>query len=233
MASQVNRIFGSDASGPVQALEGNIHLLNYQYGLSNGKFGGYMYYMDFSEQAAGFPTNASNVTYGGFVDWKNDFATYHVELGYQNELGSKPGYSAFYGAMHMNKKVGAITWDAGVEYLEDGFVTPLATVHAFNGFADTFIGNRLGLVNTWDGLTDLYVGASTKLNCGMILKAKLHHFRDDSLSNSYGWEIDGVAVKPINASTKILAKLAYFLGEDGSPFPNDVSQASIQMDYQF
>ena len=227
VGDRVNRIFGSDASGAVKALEGTFHLLNGSYKMDTTKVGGYVYLMDFDQGSW-----ASNNTYGGFTELKNGSGDYYLELAYQTEAGSKADYDAVYGAASWTKKFGAINVTAGVEYLGDGFVTPLSTVHAFNGFADAFIGNRLGLVDTWDGITDLYVGASMKVS-DVVLKGTAHAFYDDSLSEQYGWEIDMVAVKPINKNTKILAKAAYFIGEEGTTFSKDIQQFSIQLDYSF
>ncbi|MGJ8656352.1 MAG: alginate export family protein [Akkermansiaceae bacterium] len=232
-ANQVNRIFGVDGSGAVQALEGDVHLLNASLAKGDDKFGGYAYLMDFSDQGAGFPVNASNNTYGVYTDLKKSSGMYHLEFAYQTEAGSKADYDALYGAASFIKKVGSVSFTAGVEHLGDGFVTPLATVHAYNGFADAFIGNRLGLADSWDGLNDIYLKAVTKVADDIVLKGSLHHFRDDSLSSSYGWEADLVAVKPINENTKIIGKFAYFMGDDDSVFQNDISQFSLQLDYSF
>ncbi len=228
IGDRVNRIFGNDGTGAVQALEGTFHLLNGSYKLDDTiKVGGYVYLMDFDQ--GGF---ASNNTYGAYTDIQTSTGNYYLELAYQTEAGDKADYDALYGHATWTKNFGSVSVKAGVEYLGDGFITPLGTVHAFNGFADAFIGNRLGLVNSWDGLTDFYVGASTKLN-DVVLKGTVHSFYDDSLSDEYGWEVDMVAIKPINESTKILAKAAYFISEDNSPFSNDIKQFSIQLDYSF
>lgn len=227
IGDQVNRIFGSDASGAVKALEGTFHLLNTSYKLDTATVGGYIYFMDFDQ--GGW---ASNNTYGAYSDLKTESGDYHLELAFQTEAGSKADYDALYGAASWSKKFGSISVIGGVEYLGDGFVTPLATVHAFNGFADKFIGNRLGLVDTWDGLADFYLGASTKVK-DVVIKGKVHAFFDDSISDQYGWEVDLVAVKPINKNTKILAKAAYFIGEEGTTFSKDIQQFSIQLDYSF
>lgn len=175
---------------------------------------------------------ASNNTYGAYSDLKTESGDYHLELAFQTEAGSKADYDALYGAASWSKKFGSVNVTGGVEYLGDGFITPLSTVHAFNGYADAFIGNRLGLVDTWDGITDIYVGASTKVY-DVVLKGAVHAFFDDSLSDQYGWEADLVAVKSISENTKILAKAAYFVGEEGTPFHKDIQQFSIQLDYSF
>lgn len=227
IGDRVNRIFGNDGTGAVQALEGTFHLINGSYQLDNTKLGGYVYLMDFDQGVW-----ASNNTYGLYADTKTSSGDFYLELAYQTEAGDKADYDAIYGHATWSKKFGSVNLTAGVEYLGDQFVTPLATVHAFNGYADAFIGNRLGLVDTWDGLTDFYVSASTKVN-DIVLKGAVHSFYDDSLSDEYGWEIDMVAIKPINKNTKVLAKAAYFISEDDSPFSDDIKQFSIQLDYSF
>ncbi len=228
IGNQVNRIFGSDASGAVGELEGTYHLLNGSYKMDAATVGGYVYLMDFDQ--GGW---ASNNTYGAYYDIKAESGNYHVELAYQTEAGSKADYDAVYGTARWTKKFGSVSLTTGVEYLGEGFVTPLSTVHAFNGYADAFIAQRLGLPGaSWDGLTDFYVGAATKVK-DVVLKGRVHAFFDDSLSDQYGWEADLVAVKPINENTKILAKAAYFVGEEGTPFSQDIQQFSIQLDYSF
>lgn len=231
-ADEVNRIFGSDATGPVEALEGDVHLLNAKRKWGDHTFGGYVYYMDFSDQAAGFPTNASNSTLGVFGGYQLNGGKLYTELAYQTEAGNKADYEAFYGHVKYTRKFDGFTFLAGMEYLEDGFVTPLATVHAYNGYADTFIGNRLGLANTWDGLADFYVGVDKKFG-DVMTKARVHYFTSDDLSDTYGWELDLVGVKKLTEDLKLLGKAAYYLGEDGSPFANDLAQISIQLDYTF
>lgn len=228
LGNQVNRIFGSDATGAVGELEGTFHLLNGNYKLDDATtVGGYAYLMDFDQG-----TWASNNTYGAYSDLDTGCGKLHAELAYQTDAGTKADYDAVYGAASWTKKYGSFDVIGGLEYLGDQFVTPLATVHAFNGFADTFIANRLGLVDTWDGLTDFHVGAGTKVG-DVALTSKIHAFFDDSVSEQYGWELDTVAVKPINESIKIIAKAAYFIGEEGTPFNKDVKQFSIQLDYTF
>lgn len=231
-SNRVNRIFGTDGTGAVQALEGDVHMMNASLVRGDDKYVGYTYLMDFSAQAAGFPTNASNNTYGGFADLKTGYGKYHIEAAYQTEAGSKDDYDAFYGAASYAKKVGGVTLTSGIEYLGDGFVTPLATVHAFNGFSDAFIGDRLGLSNQSDGISDVYVKVATKVG-GVVIKGAVHHFRDESFSEAYGWEADLVAVKPINESTTALAKFAYFFGDDDTTHDGDIGQFSMQLDYKF
>jgi len=225
-ASRVNRIFGRDPGEPLEAFEGDFHLINGHYTADKFKVGGYAYLLDF-DVADALSTN----TYGTSLDYKITDGNIHAEFAYQTESGDQPSSSGTYFAGRIDKKVGGFGLWAGFERLDEDFITPLATVHAFNGFADTFIGNRIGLAD-WDGITDFYVGASKKFG-SYLVKTKAHYFADADLSNTYGWEVDAVVVKPITKNVKALAKFAYYFGDDGGDFANDVSQASVQLDFSF
>jgi len=227
-SNRVNRIFGTDGDGGVSAWEGDVHLLNGSIKQGDNKYGAYAYFIDFDRGAI-----VSNNTYGAYADLKTSYGSFHFEGAYQTEADESPlDYDAFYAHGIFTKKVGSLTYSAGLEYLGDDFRTPLATVHAFNGFADAFVGERLGLADNLDGISDFYIKASTKVN-GVVLKGAVHHFRDESFGETYGWEADLVAVKPITDNTKVLAKFAYFFGDNEGPIADDISQFSLQLDYKF
>ena len=63
----------------------------------------------------------------------------------------------------------------------------------------------------------------------------MHQFRDDSFSETYGWEADVVVVKALSDNTKLIGKFAYFLGDDDGPAAtsSDIGQLSVQLDYKF
>ncbi len=229
-ANRVNRIFGTDGTGGIQAWDGNIHILDGSLARGDDKYGAYAYLIDFEAARGG---GLSNNTYGAYANLKESYGSFYLEGAYQTDAGSAADHSAFYAHTNFSKKVGSVTYAAGVEYLGNDFRTPLATVHAFNGYADQFIGDRLGLNNTRiDGLSDIHLKASTKV-AGVVVKAAVHHFRDQSFSEAYGWEADLVLVKPINANAKALAKFAYFFGDDDSAVSTDIGQFSVQLDYSF
>lgn len=75
-----------------------------------------------------------------------------------------------------------------------GFQTPLATKHAFNGWADKF------LVTPAAGLEDRYIFATTNV-AGIKLAAAYHQFSADSGGQDYGTETDLVALKKIGPYT--------------------------------
>lgn len=231
-SNRANRIFGTDGTGAVQALEGDIHLFNGSYKVGDHKYGAYAYLLDFDNGGA-FPDRASSNTFGGYADLKGTYGSIHLEGALQTDTGDNPSdYSAFYGHASYSKKFGSVTLTGGIEYLEDEVTTPLATVHAFNGWADNFIGERLGLADNLEGLSDIYLKAATKVG-GVVVKGGIHHFRDDSFSEAYGWEADAVLVKKLNDSTKAVAKFAYYFGDNDGPAANDIKQFSLQLDYNY
>lgn len=228
--NRVNRIFGTDGVGPVQAFEGDAHLLNASLAQGDNKYVAYAYLMNFDRGAV-----VGNNTFGGYADIKTAYGSFHLEGAYQTESDDSPlDYDAYYAHTSFSKKVGAVTYTAGLEYLGDDFRTPLATVHAFNGFADKFILERIGLTNNLDGLSDFYLRAATKVG-GVVVKGALHQFRDDSFSETYGWEADVVVVKALSDNTKLIGKFAYFFGDDDGPAAtsSDIGQLSVQLDYKF
>jgi hypothetical protein len=83
------------------------------------------------------------------------------------------------------------------------FRTPLATLHAFNGWADKFL-------KTPDaGLQDFFVGVKGKLekwNWNVLY----HNFSSESGSTDFGVEYDGVITRKFKDNYSVLFKAAHF-----------------------
>ena len=86
-----------------------------------------------------------------------------VEYAFQTEYGNNPGefdLSMFRAQANMSHN--GITAGIGIENLEGngsrGFATPLATLHAFQGWADVFLGTPAS------GLRDIYVRGSWNIS---------------------------------------------------------------------
>jgi hypothetical protein len=128
----------------------------------------------------------------------------------------------------------------GIEHLDAGFKTPLATVHAFNGYADAFIGGRIE--GSQNGLTDVYLSHTIPLFCGIKWTNVVHAFGDDGISTGYGYELDSVLAKKFDENFSALAKFAHFESEGdpytggggvtGKPAPT-TTQVSVELDYTF
>lgn len=117
------------------------------------------------------------------------------------------------------------------EKLDPKFATPLATLHAFNGWADRF------LVTPTGGLVDTNIKVSGKAY-GLGLVLALHHFDAESGGLTFGNEIDASASKTFTPNWSGLVKLAHYDGSgetSGSQaaFSKDVTKLMVQADYKF
>lgn len=126
---------------------------------------------------------------------------------------------ASYMLLEAGAKVSGMTVKVAQEVLGSddgtyGFQTPLATKHAFNGWADTF------LVTPTTGLEDTYVfvGGAVK---GVNLGAAYHTFSADEGDSDYGSEIDVVATKKFGPYVVGL-KYADYSADDFSTDTNKV-----------
>ena len=202
----VNRIFGeAPAKGD---LDTQTHLINLSYnGLSAGKLSVYGYLLDLIDTPA-----ASNKTFGARFSGGTGVgeATKHLySVEYAKQSDYKDGLSsidASYSLVELGAMIQGVTAKIGRESLGGdgvyGFSTPLATLHAFNGWADTFLSTPA------DGLIDSYVNVSG-IYAGVKLMAVYHDFKADSGGADYGTETDLLAAKKIGKYT-LLAKYASY-----------------------
>jgi hypothetical protein len=239
--NQVNRIFGSDADSPlipgftnVQDLDASVHLLNASYtGISGLTLGGYAYIMNFSKVGAW-----DNNTFGLSAKGTLGGIALYGEFAYQDKAGLGGDSDAMYQHITATKGFGSQSLTVGLEHLGAGFKTPLATVHAFNGFADVTDGARIS--GAHNGLTDLYVTHTIPLFYGIKWMNTLHAFGDDEVSTGYGWEYDSVLTKKFDDHFTALAKFAQFSSE-GDPYTGgsaglvlpDATRVSVELDYTF
>jgi hypothetical protein len=216
----VRRIFGDHGSPGTRDFDSESHLIRVVFDrLACAELTAFAYLLDFDGDS---PVNSSN-SYGFRVVGERPLAEgwtleYAGSYAYQTDAADNPvDYGAHYGAVEA-----ALNWaklgelQVGFEHLGSDrgkarFVTPLATGHKFNGYADTFLDN--GGTN---GLQDLYVSVAPKLPWGFKGRVAYHHFWADSGGSSLGDEIDVVLSRPIVAHVVAATKFAYFDGDAGS-----------------
>lgn len=185
----------------------DTHLLNASYtGFKPLAITGYYYGLQNEDNQ-----NQSSDTFGLQLSGKtaiNSGLSVHYLAEYANQVDAhKNSHDFDLDYYHLNAGVGfsPAVIKLGYEVLEgngkDAFQTPLATKHAWNGWADKFLG-----VPT-NGLEDLYLSVGAKA-AGMKFKAVYHDFQSNKGSIDYGSEIDLVLVKPINKNFKVLIKYA-------------------------
>ena len=216
--NQVRRIFGQTSAGGKAALDG--HLLNAKIAVSDDfSITPYYYLLDYKD--AGFfgsSTATAGIRLAGTIGAGDGKIVLLGEFATQSDAGDNPAsYDADY--MHLN---GAWTGENGLsigigfESLGtdssngQAFRTPLATAHAFNGWADQFLGTPGA------GLEDLY--ATVKFKAGKwSLTGVYHEFSSDVGSFDYGDEFDVAAARKLSDRYGLLLKGALFSHDSSSP----------------
>ncbi len=204
----VNRIFGSEV--PAGDNEQETHLLNVNVGLSeNWNLTGYAYLID-NEDVAAFSTETYGLRANGKLPLGEGSLALLGEFAMQSEGdNASVSYDADYFRVQGTWSLDAFSTGVGFESLgsdnSQGFRTPLATLHAFNGWADKFLGTPSG------GLEDLYVKFGYKL-ASWNLQLIYHDFSAETGSTDYGTEIDFSAARSLGKRYKLLLKLAEFNG---------------------
>ena len=222
--NQVNRIFGSDADGFFGELEGNLQFVNASYtGVEDFTFVGYTYLMDFKGLDV-----LDNATFGGYVKTKQVGLDLYGELAFQTNAGVSNDVDSNYAHLIVAKTHDTQTFTAGFEYLAQGFRTPLATLHAFNGYADVFLLQRT--FGDTGGLNDYYLSHSFPLFCGIKMTNTVHAFGDNDVSATRGWEIDSVLAKKFDEHFTAISKLAYFHSDSSLP---TTTRFSVELTYTF
>lgn len=211
--SEVNTF--TDTSTDIQG-----HLVNASYaGLPFGTLTGYGYLLEFpaapltSTQTFGVRFAGKSVVAAG---WKLLYAAeYAKQSDYQD---GDSDIDADYNLLEVGVESRGITAQLGYELLGDddafSLQTPLATKHAFNGWADKF------LVTPADGLEDVYfsVGAAV---AGVKLTAVYHDFSADAGGADYGSEWDLLAARKLGKHYALGAKYASY---DADSFATDTDK---------
>jgi hypothetical protein len=191
------------------------------------------YYDIENEDAAAFDNTTVGARYVGSTDAVGLGFKYALSYASQSDVkaGDKEGD---YYAADLSTAVSGITLGAGIEVLEAGFRTPLATVHKFNGFADKFAGGSISGGIT-DGLEDFYVYAGYKIPVGngIVTKVIYHDFSPESGSGKGGDEIDLVAAYKLNKYTKAVAKYGDYSADSGATgsFAGDKRMFSLELNF--
>ena len=226
---RINRVFGDHhAQGYWQS---NSHLLNASYaGLPAGTFTGYVYLLDFRK-----PASAANscATYGVSFAGGTKLTValrfiYRAEFATQSDYGSSLlSYSANYHDLEagLAAKSGSLT--LGHEVMGSdrnvGFKTPLATLHAFDGWADLFLATPAA------GLRDTFVKGSVNLPAGVSLLAFQHWYETDATGVDLGTEFNLQLTRKFGKYFTGLVKFADFR-RDSPTLPN-VRKFWVQVEF--
>lgn len=170
------------------------------------------------------------------VDGKKGNVLYELSLGRQLAYADGTDANvpdADYQDIQLGYDFGKAVVKLQQEKLDTKFATPLATLHAFNGWADRF------LVIPDGGLVDNNIKVSGKAY-GLGLAAAYHHFKAESGDITFGREIDASVSKAFTPNLSGMIKLAHFNGTGDITTPGnqfaysqDVTKLMVQADYKF
>lgn len=133
---------------------------------------------------------------------------------------------ASYIDVQLGYKFGPVTVKAQQETLQKGFKTPLATLHAFNGWADRFLNTPA------NGLVDTNLKVLAKFSDYSFVLAA-HDFQSQVADQEFGREVDFSVSRPLTSKLTGLLKFASF-NADGSVagFTNDTTKIWLQFAYK-
>lgn len=228
---QVNRIFGDDV--PSGRNDGKIWLGNVSQEWEGlGKLTAYYYDID-NDDVASFSTQTYGARFTGKHKMNDIGLAYSLEYAHQEDAHQNAvGYSANYYRADLDLAFSMVTPYIGFESLggDDtragaSFRTPLATLHAFNGWADMF------LTTPDAGLNDYFGGLKGKLgpwNWNLLY----HHFEAESGSAKFGNEYDAVISRNFAEKYSVLLKAARFDADSNAAYA-DTTKLWLQLTADF
>ena len=229
-ASQVNRVFGPDS--PAGRWHGDVVLANVAKAWSAVTFTVFDYYLDIDEAA----TQSSN-TFGARLAGAKPLgklrATYALSYATQSDAAKNPThYTDDYYLLEGGLEIKKVTVGVGYEVLGSngaiGFATPLATLHAFQGWADKFLATPAA------GIDDGYVKLGYTLGMHGAFKSLSalgwwHDFTADRGSSHYGDETDLQLV----AKTAKMALTLKYADYTADKLYTDTTKLWLSVDYAF
>lgn len=224
---RVHRVLGDRNPQGEWDLDG--HAIHIGVALPLGTVAGYAYLIDNRNVVAG-----STATYGlrwsGTIDgpaFASKFA-WLVEAAQQRDYARNPErFSVAYWRIEPTLTWGAISTLIGYERLGSngsvGLQTPLATLHAFNGWADRFT------TTPTRGLEDAWLGLEGRHGVWRW-QAVWHNYSAAAGGEAYGNEIDLMLGRDLGHGMAVMLKYADY---DSSGFSTDVRKAWLNFEFKY
>lgn len=233
-AWRVNRVFGPDSPQGIWR-DTEIHGVRAAYIIKNvGTLSAYGYWLDVPSSPASSNRTLGVRMAGELPAGGKTSILYAAEYARQHDQGTNPrSFGLDYWLFEPGVKAGPVTLKAGYERLEGngtvGLQTPLATLHAFNGWADKF------LTTPASGLRDVYLDAGYKVPgkgplAGLTLRAVWHDYESTTGGIAYGQEWNALASFPLGKRFTLTAKLAHY---DADTFATDTTKLWFQIEAKF
>jgi hypothetical protein len=229
-AAQVNRIFGPESAQG--KWEGDIVLASFAYTLPAGTLTAFDYYLDIDGVAA-MSTNTIGVKLAGSKPVGGLTGTYALAYAQQGEAGANSAdVDADYALVEGGLNFAKFGVGLGYELLGgDGttaFTTPLATLHAFQGWADKFLATPAA------GIEDAYVRFSYPFRkrgkfTSIAAVAVFHDYQADVGGAHFGEELNLQLV----ARTAKVALTAKYADYRADSLFTDTEKLWLSVDYAF
>lgn len=231
---RVHRIFGDDAQGdfahddirlgsgarrPAGQLgnhDNKTHLLNIKHkGWDIGTLSAYAYLID-NKDFARFSTDTYGLRLVGMRVHSESLSwLYSAEYAQQSDADDSPvKYTADYillegGFTYQNHRL-LLRYEQLGEDNGASFITPLGTLHKFQGWADKFVGLTPNV-----GLQELKLSYTIKLD-GFKFRLTYHDFDSDKGSINIGKEYNAEVVRKINSHASVKFRYADYHGQAGA-----------------
>jgi hypothetical protein len=220
-------------------------MLNVRYSKVFGDFGinASAFYYGVEYDAVSAVNAAQNVTPAGSfqhvgtkIDGSFKDFLYEASFAQQSEYADATPVGtpdANYIDLQLGYKVGDVTLKVQQEVLEKGFKTPLATLHAFNGWADKFLATPA------KGLEDTNIKLLTKY-AGYNFVLAGHSFKTDVDGIALGTEVNFSVAKNVNKNLSLMLKGAVYEADTDAKklttdagLKTDTKKGWIQAMYKF
>jgi hypothetical protein len=229
-ADQVNRVFGPDS--PAGKWHGEVMLANFALTTPIGSLTLFDYLIDL-EDALAASSNTVGARLSGSKPIGSITALYTLSYAAQEDAGRNPASIGEHSyTLEGGLKIAKVTTSLGYEVLSGNgtvsFQTPLATLHAFQGWADKF------LVTPVNGIENPYLKLAYETQPAGPFKslaalAVLHEFNANSGAARYGDELDLQLVARTERLTFTLKYATY----EADELLTDTDKFWLSMDYAF
>jgi hypothetical protein len=234
---EAHRIFGRDSAVGRQKM--NSHAVRVQYtGLDFVTVTPFALLLDYDQASQ---NSNSSATVGALLKGKYELskpwtAHYMASAARQQDYGDNTvDFDLWYYAVEPGLSYDFVTANLGYEVLQgdgtQGFRTPLATGHKFNGLTDRF------LTTPADGLEDLYLKVSLKvpgkgLLSGISVKGSYHEFWADEGDAHYGSEWDLGIFNKLKISYGTFLLGVQYADYNADEFSTDISKLWLTLQFK-
>ncbi len=229
--NNVNRIFGEYNPSPLRAdINTNAQFVNLAYKASFAEIVGYAHFIELQEIPL---AGASHKNFGLRIKGGKKVAD-KTKILFLGEFADQSAFrrgadtiDATFTHLMLGVESGILTVKLDLEILGSnnglyGFATPLATLHAFNGWTDKFLNTPA------NGLRDLYGSAFVKAG-KWKLGGVYHRFTSDYDNIDYGSELGILIVRPFGDGFTFLTKYADYKAE---MFSTDTSKLWVSLQFK-